>query len=104
MAERVELTEAEREALRFTRRSGPREITVELEIDASRFVDGMLRAYEATSVIKYRQRIEHERSLGKAQVGVLLDQMCRDLGMDPVKAWRLPRVLEQAERARGKSA
>lgn len=43
---------------------------------------------EAASRLRYRLRIEHERSLGAAYVGRLLDQLCTDLGLDPVETWR----------------
>lgn len=36
----------------------------------------------------YEQRLHYERILAQAQLGVMLDDLCRDFGMDPVKAWR----------------
>lgn len=56
-------------------------------------------AMEAASVERYRRRIAHERSSGKAEVSLLLDQMCRDLGLDPMATWRNPRMDEELMRA-----
>jgi len=69
-----------------------RSVEVTLELDATGFVDAMYRAHEAASNAALARAIRYERSLGKAQVGVLLDQMCRDYGWDPVTVWRLPRM------------
>lgn len=79
----------------------PSTVTVTLEADTSRFVEAMERAAEDVRILRYRQRLRHERSLGQAQVGVLLDQMCRDLGLNPVQTWRLPREREEQARRDG---
>lgn len=82
--------------LRSTRRRTPGTVTVELDVDVSEFVDACSRASEALAEGRYRRRIAHQRSLGLAQVGVQLDELCHDLGLDPVETWRKPRAEEQA--------
>lgn len=70
-------------------------VTVTLELDNSRFVAGMHDAAASVSTARFRIRVAHERSLGQAYVGTVLDDLCRDFGLDPVQVWRLPRAREE---------
>jgi len=81
--------------LRRWRRTTPGTVTVTLTADTTAFVDAMHDAAETLARTRYRLRVAHEWSLGQAYVGVQLDEMCRDLGLDPVVAWRMPRAVEQ---------
>lgn len=83
---------------RRTRRTTPRTVTVDLTIDTAAFEDGMRQVAEDLADARYHRRLAYERQLGHAQVGALLDGMCRDLGLDPVQAWRLPRSRERRHR------
>lgn len=74
-----------------TRRSAERTITVDLEIDTAQFEDAMYDVVEGFSRAQHERRLRHERSLGQAYVGVLLDDWCRSEGWDPVQVWRIPR-------------
>lgn len=46
----------------------------------------------------YRRRIKHERSLGRAYVGTILDDLCRHFGLDPLVAWRGVKVERKCPR------
>lgn len=74
-------------------------VTVELVADTSRFDQAIGRLVANTrehdSRTRFRRRVAHERSLGQAYVGVALDGLCRDFGLDPVAAWRLPRQRDE---------
>lgn len=70
-------------------------VTVTLEADVSGFVDAMGRAREAASVTAYDIAVAHEWSLARAHLGVQLDDLARSAGLDPVEAWRLPRLREE---------
>jgi hypothetical protein len=67
-------------------------VTVTLTADTTGFEAAMR---ETASIVRYQQRVAHERSLGLAYVGVQLDELARSCGMDPVQAWRLPRAHDQ---------
>lgn len=68
-------------------------VTITLDVDSSAYVAGMK---DAASIIRYHRAVAHERDLGRAYVGVVLDELARSVGLDPVQAWRLPRA--RAER------
>lgn len=53
---------------------------------------------ESASRLRYRLRLEQERSAGAAYVGTLLDQLCADFGLDPVEVWRRPHFDELTAR------
>lgn len=80
----------------------PRTVTVVLDLDASRYLEQMnqaaIAAREAQAERIYRDSIAYQRALGLAQVAKLLDDMCHDLGLDPVQVWRLPRACGERER------
>lgn len=86
---------------RHTRRT-PGEVVVTLGIGAGAFVGAMHEATEEASNLRYRLRIQYERALGQAHVNELLDQMCRDLGLDPITTWRIPRAQEHRDRERAR--
>lgn len=73
-------------------RSLPGTLEVDLVMDASGFVAAVR---DLQSAERYRRRVAHERSLGQAYVGVLLDGLCHGFGLDPVAAWRLPRQRDE---------
>lgn len=77
------------------RRRTPSTVTVELVADTSRFEAAMAEAAEGLSRNRFRMRVRHERSLGQAYVGVLLDGLCHGFGLDPVQVWRVPRARDQ---------
>lgn len=77
------------------RRPEPPNVTITLVADTTKFDAAMRRLIDGTSETAYRRRIAHEWSLAEAHVGVLLDDLARSVGLDPVKAWRMPRQLEQ---------
>jgi hypothetical protein len=77
------------------REEEPREVVVTITADTSAFVAAMSRAGEATSKRRYQARVANERSLARAYLGVRLDRLCADLGLDPVAAWRLPKWNER---------
>lgn len=74
-------------------------VTIELVADTNRFDQAMARLVDNTSEhasrIRFRRRVAHERSLGQAYVGVLLDGLCHGFGLDPMEAWREPRARDQ---------
>lgn len=42
---------------------------------------------------EYQSFVEHQRNLGRAQVGVLLDEMCAHFGWSPA-VWRIPSLAD----------
>lgn len=44
-----------------------------------------------------RRRIAQEQHRGQIQVEALLDQLCRNVGLNPWEAWRKPRHLRRME-------
>lgn len=77
--------------VRRTRRvAGTVEVT--LTADTTGFEAAMR---DAASILRYQRAVAHQRSLGRAYVGLMLDELARSVGLDPVAAWRLPRARDQ---------
>lgn len=67
-------------------------VTVTLTPDTSAYVAGMK---DAASIIRYHRAVEHERNVGRAYVGLQLDELARRVGLDPIEVWRLPRARDE---------
>lgn len=67
-------------------------VTVTLAVDTSAYVAAMK---DAASIVRYHRAVAHEGSLGRAYVGVQLDELARSVGLDPVQTWRLPRARDK---------
>lgn len=67
-------------------------VTVHIEADTSGYT---LALADQVGQLRLCNRIRHERATGLAYVDGLLDDMCHDLGLDPLTTWRIPRQQER---------
>lgn len=58
-------------------------VTITLTADTSGFEASMR---ETASIVRYQAAVAHQRDLGRAYVGVMLDELARSVGLDPVEA------------------
>lgn len=66
-----------------SRRTSERTVTVDIELDTSKFVAAMLQAAETTGTMRYRQRVQLERFKGFCYVRGRALELCVALGLDP---------------------